>query len=620
MRSEAVYKKCLSLFCRLSLQFLFIVIHCSLISGCFALPVLSQESKQLSQSSIDYSQERPANFVFLVDVSGSIISPRTMVKAKDGSSITLFEALRQALKQIVQDERLLGPKSKIAFITFGTAVTEKSDWPTSLSSSKDRALLLEKISSSTELAADKHGDTYMAGGLEAAYNRALEFAKDSEPCTSTFIVMLTDGWDEPPAGATLNISNEAKKFQDKEKELKQKLGVNTWQMRVVGLQRLPEKKQGTTTAAELSKLLGGEFLDVSKAETGTVGERIYAAMKKTISELRGQIDLPAEGSQEAVIDFGRIGSNPTARGSCSVWNRSCYVEKLTGVKDVSGKLKSSDLLHYRKLIEDMSAAGHFPELPEHGKSLVMSSDLPAAAISLKLDPPEPLLAPVEREGARAGEASAKVAVLVSVGAACPPGAYMGLLEFQSQAKVPALIPYLVCVPSRLTVDQTTVKAQVRKPGFIFDKDTSTELAFRVGARVNSSYSSDFELSIEGGPALRVQEAKEKSKTAAQLSSKLINRGESLSASVKSGDAQGSPVKLEMQIPADTEAGIYEGKIAVKCKEHNDLVADTSVPYVVEVLPSPWDEMSPVAIPVLLILVLLIAIAAYMAVIGSRDRM
>ncbi|MBX9720663.1 MAG: VWA domain-containing protein, partial [Candidatus Obscuribacterales bacterium] len=247
-----------------------------------------ETAKETAASATAYNDERPANFVFLLDVSGSMVSARTQVKAADGSNVTLFEALRQALEQIVKDDRLVSPKSKVAFITFGTAITEKNDWPSSLATSEERKSLLTKIASAAELQADKHGDTYMAGGLEAAYARAEQFAKDSASCTSTFIVMLTDGWDEPPANASYKVADEAAKFIAKQNELKQKLGVNTWQVRVVGLQRLPDKKAGTTTAAEVAKLLGGSFLDVSKEQSGTIADRIYAALKQTIAELQGE--------------------------------------------------------------------------------------------------------------------------------------------------------------------------------------------------------------------------------------------------------------------------------------------------------------------------------------------
>jgi Mg-chelatase subunit ChlD len=592
--------------------------------------VMPQESGR----TITYSEERPANFVFLLDVSGSMLFAREQVKSADGSLVTLFEALRQALKQIVQDERLVTPQSKISFITFGTQISEKNEWPTALPTAKERSELLARISSNDELQADKHGDTYMAGGLAAAYARAEQFASQSQPCTATFIVMLTDGWDEPPAGAKNTVAGEADKFQNKAKELKQKLGVNTWQVRVVGLQQLPDKKAGTTTAVEVARLLGGEFIDVSKTGRKTVAGRIYQAMKQTIADLRGQVDVQPADCAYGIIDFGRITDRPYAGGSCKVWNRSCYVEKLTAVVEAGQKVKAAEAARWQKKIASLAAQGSFRELPEQGKNLVLTARLPAGAIKLKLDLPEYLLSPLEKGGDASSEPSGNIAVTVGVGSSCPPGAYLGFMGFDSTAKVPALLPYLLTVPSRLTVDCESVKVQVRKPGFIFDSDTSCDLLFQVGARVNSSYASDFDVLVQSGPAVAVGLPPAGNKSAAglpggasksaaglpvELPVELINNGQPLSIKVNSGAEGGCPVRLSVKIPADTQPGKYEGRIQVKLREHNDLVSDTSVPFMLEVLPSPWDEMSPVAVPVLLVLVLVSVVGVFMAVVGSRER-
>src|SRR5215471_6484157 len=233
--------------------------------------------------------DRHANFVFLIDVSGSMVSKSTMVASADGQQIKLFEALRQALKQIIEDERLISEKSRICFVTFGTKISEKSTWPSQLESPALRQKLLEKIQSPQELEADKHGDTYMAGALNLAYEKAKQLSATGDPCTTTFIVMLTDGWDEPPAGAPLKIRPVASRLLAKQRELESRLGVNTWQMRVIGLQKLPERKTGTTTASQLADLIGGEFIDVAQQEGDSVPDRIFAALKRTIEGLKGEL-------------------------------------------------------------------------------------------------------------------------------------------------------------------------------------------------------------------------------------------------------------------------------------------------------------------------------------------
>ncbi|MBX9686511.1 MAG: hypothetical protein K2X27_07400, partial [Candidatus Obscuribacterales bacterium] len=358
---------------------------------------------------------------------------------------------------------------------------------------------------------------------------------------------------------------------------------------------------------------------ISKSQKGTVAERIYSALKQTIANLKGELEFPAADTADGVINFGRISERPQAKQKLKVWNRSCYVEKLLSVSDCSSKLKAEQVLKYRKILEELVSAGHFSELPDAGNTLILSSDLPKDAISLKLTKEPVLLAPVEREGAQSGQPSAEIGLLANVGSSCPPGAYLGFADFDSTAKVSAPVAYLLTVPSRLTVDQESVKVQVRKPGFIFDKETSSELSFRVGAKVSSSNSSEFEVLVQASAAVLDKGQSAKDKAVPQIAAGLINKGESLTVKVTSGVDSASPVKLSVEIPADTLAGKYEGSITVQCKERNDLVSSARVPFVIEVLPSPWDEMSPIAIPVILLLLVVLLLGAYMAVIGSGDR-
>lgn len=597
---------CLSIF--LALFFVFVSFYaCS-------RPVSAQES------GLSYSEDRPANFVFLLDVSGSIVSPRTMVKAKDGSSITLFEALRQSLLQMVRDERLLSPNSKVGFVTFGTSVTEKKEWPSSLAAKENRDLLLAKIASATELSADKHGDTYMAGGLAQAFETAERFMKDSAPCTSTFVIMLTDGWDEPPAGARYNIKDEAARFRNKQDDLKRKLGTNTWQIRVIGLQRLPDKKAGTTTASEVAKLLGGEFLDVSKSESGTIAERIYAAMKKTIAELKGQIDLPVQGSPESVLNFGLLGTEPQLKSSCNLLNRSCYVEKITAASDCTKKIEAVNLTKARREIARLSQTGSWSGLPHKNQELVLSSQLPESAIRISLEKSEYLLAPQLNEDLSKNQQqeNSKIGLIARIGSSCPPGSYLGFIQFESTARMNGQLPYVLSVPSRLAVAEDIVQVQVRKPGFIFNRDTSAKLSFKAQSKVASNYKSNLDVNVRFSDAKLIS-AKQTSDLCL-IASNLINEGKTLELSINGIEEAGSPVLVNVRIPADTKPGRYEGKLNLECRDSNALVGNCSVPFFIEVLPSPWDEMSPLVIPTLSLLLVSFLVFAFMAFVGRRDRL
>ena len=81
------------------------------------------------------------NFIFLIDVSGSMLfDSTTPVTTAEGERITLFEALRKALIEIVKDERLIAPSSRVEFITFGTRVEEKSSWVKRLDTNTDKRI------------------------------------------------------------------------------------------------------------------------------------------------------------------------------------------------------------------------------------------------------------------------------------------------------------------------------------------------------------------------------------------------------------------------------------------------------------------------------------------------
>ena len=297
-------------------------------------------------------EERPVNFIFLIDVSGSMLYKSEMVTARDGSQVSLFEALRQALIQVAQDQRLINSKSKISYITFGTTVTEKSDWPAKLSTVADRQSLLKVLQSPDALNADKHGDTYMGGALQMALAKANQMYSPAEPCTTTFIVMLTDGWDEPPKGATINVRSVASELIKKQRELVNKVGVKTWNVLVIGLQRLPDKKAGTTTAKEVADLLGGGFIDVSKSSGSTVSERIFLALKNQVEQLKGQLSLvDGQSMKNGMIMFGAVNGNGTAHATFPLALNSCYPEEINGLTDVSRTVSPSKMSSLVKVLE-----------------------------------------------------------------------------------------------------------------------------------------------------------------------------------------------------------------------------------------------------------------------------
>jgi hypothetical protein len=550
---------------------------------------------------VSAAEERPANFIFLIDVSGSMLSKSTMVTGADGQQITLFEALRQALKQIAQDERLIGSKSRTCFITFGTKITEMSDWPTKLETAADRQQLLDKISSPDSLAADKHGDTYMGGALAMALDRANQLYSQSDPCATTFIVMLTDGWDEPPAGASIKVTDAAKNLSSRVKQIQSKMaGVKTWPVLVIGLQRLPDRKAGTTTAKELADLLGGGFIDVTKQAGGTVSQKIFLALKQTVESLKGEIRLAAAssnpGMKEGVIDFGTTGGDGKAQGSISVDLRSCYPEDISGVNDVSTSVSKDKM-------KGFIAQVHAPS----GEAIQFVSAIPAGAISVQLaEGGGIVVAPQVGENGERKSVFQKIDLSLQAHSNCPAGRFVGCIKLESSAKVPELVPYMVSVPGRVVAEEELLKVRVKKPGIIWTEATETTLEDAIkqlpGSHANSAY--NVEITPESA-IMRSPGAKSKNGTVeARIDVKNINDGKPVNVTLDTTKSDRQPIKLDVFIPADTQPGRYEGKLGVKITGNTDIVAPSEVPFEIIVEPSVWEQVAPVAVPVFIIFCLI----------------
>ncbi|HEY9871271.1 MAG TPA: VWA domain-containing protein [Candidatus Obscuribacterales bacterium] len=507
--------------------------------------------------------ERPVNFIFLIDVSGSMVSKATMVPDSDGRTVTLFEALRDALEQIVEDERLIGRNSKISFITFGTRVAEKSGWPSRLATGDDRRLLLAKIQSPSELQADRHGDTYMAGALDLAYAKAQQFSAGSDPCTTTFIIMLTDGWDEPPPGARLKVHPAASRFVARQQQSRSKLGVSTWQCRVIGLQRLPDRKIGTTTARQLAELLGGEFIDVSKQEGSSVSERIFSALRQTIESLRGQIKLAGK----TPVDFGQIDENGMASATVPVTLNSCYAEKIT---NVSGTWNS---------------------------------------LSLTLGQPEYVLDPLSDRAAGPTGARYDIQVKASVDSDCMPGTHEGTFDLVSTADAPRNVPFRITVPARIAFEPEAITTVVRKRGFLFPENTAAVAG--TTARLHSYRKVQADYVVQLQPSMLTLAATDR--TTAELAT--LSLGTNEASTVRLNLKQpAAPVSVALAVPALQAPGLYKGQLKFSVTGSTRVVAPESIPVQVVVKPSAWEEVSPLALPILLLLVgsLILAVLLWLA--------
>jgi len=542
-------------------------------------------------------EERPTNFIFLLDVSGSMLYKSEMVPAAGGQKVFLFEALRQALEQIVQDPRLIGPKSKACVITFGTQVTEKSDWPQQLLTDQDRQKLVQLIQSPEALQADKHGDTYMGGALTMALEKANKMYANSDPCTTTYIVMLTDGWDEPPPGAQIKARDAAAKFVARSKEIQQKLGVKTWQSLVIGLQNLPDRKAGTTTARELAALLDGGFIDVTKQAGGTVSEKIFLALKKTVESLKGEITVAQEGSQmrSGVLRFGTVNGNGTATAAFPVALKSCYAEEITRVEETKAGDRASGKPGVTRGTD--------------GSALRSTLDLAPGAISVRLDKPSYTIAPEFDDRGERRTVTVPVTVVAQAHNSCPPGHFSGTFKINASAKVAYAVPYEISVPGRIVTEQETVKVLAKKPGLFWAE--STECVLENSLKDTSAVPGQAVYTVTVTPeSARLvgsgsssASSKNDAVPEATIDAKQINDGKPLEISLDTGKSTQQPFRLSVFIPAHQTPGRYDGKLAVSMTGSAEIVGPNEIPYEIIVEPSPWEKVAPVAIPVFLLCVI-----------------
>ncbi|MBS1957465.1 MAG: VWA domain-containing protein [Cyanobacteria bacterium SZAS-4] len=543
-------------------------------------------------------EERPVNFIFLIDVSGSMVLKSTMVTAADGTQVTLFEALRQALKQVAEDPRLINPKSRISFITFGTKITEKTDWPSKLETAEDRQSLLKVIQSPDALNADKHGDTYMGGALALALQKANQMYSDTDPCTTTFIVMLTDGWDEPPAGATVKVRTVASDLTKKQSEILKKVGIKTWKVLVIGLQRLPDKKAGTTTAKELADLLGGGFIDVTKQAGGTVSERIFLALKSQVEQLKGQLTL-GEGKslKNGVVDFGTVVGNGSAKASFPLQLKSCYAEEISGLKDVTSTVPSS------KLKELLGTSASLT-----GGACQSITTIPTDAITLHVAPTQ--IAPSGELGNRSST-SQEIAIDAQAHTNCPAGHYAGCFKLDSTAKVPEYIGWTLRVPGRVVADPEALKVKMRKPGFLWAEDSDVDLIGKIKELPGAHAQANYDVQILPQRATMVSSKKGDAADSRAIAEDEINGGKPLSFALDTAKADSHEFKLNVAIKANQAPGKYAGVLGVKISGPAETVAPTEIPFEVTVEPSAWEEIAPLAIPILFVLVLSIIFGLFL---------
>ncbi len=572
--------------------------------------------------------DKPVNFIFLVDVSGSMVMQKTMVTDAAGNKITLFEALRQAVRNIIADNKLIKSGSRVSFITFGTTVSEKTAWPTTISSEEDRTKLVSLIDTPEELAADRKGDTYMGGGLNQALSKANEFISKSDPCTTTFIMMLTDGWDEPPKDAKYNVKDIAKQFVARKEEIKNKVGIDTWQVAIIGLKSLPRIKEGTTTAAELSGLLGATFLDVTQEKGRSVSEKIAAALGKIISNQRGTFTLVSTsasdkrmvatklpidettGEKIPVLDFGVVNNVGEANGSFVLRLSACDLEELTSVKESSVKLPRAQ---WKPVVDGLKPA------LRQGETITLVADLPGGAVSI-IPEKSPLgVSPEIDEGGHRNPVEQTVKLTARAGSKLPVGTFLGCMNLTSTARVPERIFYLISAPSRLTTKDDEVSDSVKRQGFIILQDSEAKLKVTFMQSEGSAPGATYNIEAVVNEPRLIKRNGHPIKSGETLDPKLFNNGEPIKITLDTNVDKAKDVVFNVFLPKTTHPGTYRGTIQFKIQGPPDMVAPADMPFEIELKPSDWEIIAPIAVPMALLLIVGLVAYVYFVIVNQPRR-
>lgn len=521
-----------------------------------------------------------------------------MVTDASGNKVTLFESLRKAIREIVNDKRLIKKGSRVSFITFGTVVEEKKSWPSQINGPEDRSKLIALIEDKDSLKADRIGDTYMGGALNLALGKAEEFCASSDPCTTTFILMLTDGWDEPPKDAKYDVRDVAKQVVEGQNATQVKVGIDTWQIAVIGLKSLPKIKEGTTTAVEVASLLNGTFLDVTQEKGSSVSKKIYKGLSKILLNQRGELNLVGDGK---VVDFGEIDGNGKADTSIDLELRACDKEEITSIK-VAHKEEISKRM--QEILASVEAN------LESEEKLTLLSEVPDDAITLKTEKESYLVEPVVDETGKRFPKLQKLNLELKAGSSLPVGKYLGCFKLVSSAKVPACIPFIVSAPARLTIKGNEIDALYKRKGFFSTGSIKDKLTLQFAQAKGSQAGAVYKIKAVMKSPVRVKRNGKPMKVRQELPAKLFNNGNPIEIVFDTNEKSEESLEIDFSIPSKTHHGIYKGVIELDIDGPPEMVAPKEVPITITVKASDWEQVAPIAIPMFLLLIFGIFVYAF----------
>ena len=184
----------------------------------------------------------------------------------------------------------------------------------------------------------------------------------------------------------------------------------------------------------------------------------------------------------------------------------------------------------------------------------------------------------------------------------------------STARVPQYVPFVVSVPSRLVVMPESIKVKVKKPGFFWPEPTAVEITSSIGQSEGAKRETSVNVEVIPASAQMKTEAGKPAATAYQnekIDVVNINDGKPLKLTYDASKGEKQEIKMRIAIPAKQTPGLYEGKLAVKVTGDSETMAPSQIPFEVAVDPSPWEEVAPVAVPLIIVCIIVCGLGIFL---------
>ena len=136
------------------------------------------------------------------------------------------------------------------------------------------------------------------------------------------------------------------------------------------------------------------------------------------------------------------------------------------------------------------------------------------------------------------------------------------------------------------------------------EDSDVDLIGKIKELPGAHAQANYDVEITPQRATMVSAKKADASDSRAIAQDEINNGKTLSFALDTSKADNHEFKLNVSIKANQAPGKYAGVLPIRVSGPAETVAPTEIPFEITVEPSAWEEIAPLAIPVLFVLVLL----------------